>query len=480
VDAPQVSRPLLERAEVTRDWGIEPVPQSQRKLSGLDMAVLWGDLGIGLLVLVTGALLVPGLGFGAAMSAVILGSVIGVALLAMGAAAGASHGIPTMVLLRPVVGIRGSWLPSVLNALQLVGWTAVELWAMSFVADLVAERVFGFSARGAWLAIATIACTGLALWGPVGVTRVWMERFGAWVITGISIAVTVLVLTNDGIGQALSSSGTGGFPTFGPALDLVIAMPISWWPLVADYARFADRPRSAFLGTFGGYLVANVWLYALGALLVLTAGADPSPAGIAAGVLAIAGGSIAGVLFLVGLLVGETDEAFANMYSGAVAIQNIAPRVPYRLLVVAIAAIGATLAASLTMERYEVFLFLIGSVFVPLFGVLAADHFIVRRGVIETRDLYRRGGGYWYTGGIRIGSVVAWLMGVLVYHWIVPTGPASWIDWVRGLIGTPLSERFTWLGASIPSFLVAFAVALVAGASQRVSSRPTDLSNQKR
>jgi purine-cytosine permease-like protein len=198
-------------------------------------------------------------------------------------------------------------------------------------------------------------------------------------------------------------------------------------------------------------------------------------------VLAIAGGSIAGVLFLVGLLVGETDEAFADMYSGAVALQNIAPRVPYRVLVVAIAAIGATLAASLTMERYEVFLFLIGSVFVPLLGILAADHFIIRRGVIDTRDLYRTGGGgYWYTGGTRIGSVVAWLLGVLVYHWIVPTGPAWWTDWVRDVVGTPLSERFTWLGASIPSFLVAFAIALVVGTSQRVSSRPTDLSNQKR
>jgi putative hydroxymethylpyrimidine transporter CytX len=471
---------LLERVGVTRDWGIDPVPPSQRKLSGLDMAVLWGDLGIGLLVLVTGGLLVPGLGFGAAMIAVILGSVVGVTLLAMGAAAGAAVGVPTMVLLRPVLGVRGSWLPTTLNALQLVGWTAVELWAMSFVADLVAARIFGFSARGVWLAIATIACTALALWGPVGVTRIWMEKFGAWVITGISVAVTFLVLTSDGIGSAVSSSGAGGFPTFGPALDLVIAMPISWWPLVADYARFADRPRSAFFGTFGGYLVANVWLYALGALLVLTAGADPSPAGIAAGVLAIAGGSIAGILFLVGLLVGETDEAFANMYSGAVALQNIAPRVPYRVLVVAIAGIGAVLAASLTMERYEVFLFLIGSVFVPLFGVLAADHFVVRRGHIDARDLYRSSGGYWYTGGVRIGSLVAWLLGALVYHWIVPTGPTWWTDWVRGIVEIPLSERFTWLGASIPSFLVAFAVALVVGSSQRVSSRPTDLSAPER
>jgi NCS1 family nucleobase:cation symporter-1 len=471
---------LLERVEVTRDWGIEPVPRSQRKLSGFDMAVLWGDLGIGLLVLVTGALLVPALGFGAAMIAVILGSIVGVTLLAMGAAAGAGLGVPTMVLLRPVLGIRGSWLPSTLNALQLVGWTAVELWAMSFVADLVAERIFGLSARWVWLTIATIACTALALWGPVGVTRFWMERFGAWVIIGISVAVTFLVLTSEGIGSALSSSGTGGFPTFGPALDLVIAMPISWWPLVADYARFADRPRSAFIGTFGGYLVANVWLYALGALLVLTAQADPSPAGIAAGVLAIAGGSIAGILFLVGLLVGETDEAFANMYSGAVALQNIAPRVPYRVLVVAIAGIGAALAASLTMERYEVFLFLIGSVFVPLFGVLAADHFVVRRGHIEAGDLYRSSGAYWYTRGIRIGSLVAWLLGALVYHWIVPTGPTWWTDWVRDIVETPLSERFTWLGASVPSFLVAFAVALVVGSSQRVSSRPTDLSVPER
>ena len=107
--------------EKTPAWGIEPVPPSQRKLTGLDMAVLWGDLGIGLLVLVTGALLVPGLGFGAAMAAVILGSVVGVSLLALGAAAGADHGVPTMVLLRPVVGVRGSWLPSTLNALQLVG-----------------------------------------------------------------------------------------------------------------------------------------------------------------------------------------------------------------------------------------------------------------------------------------------------------------------------------------------------------------------
>ena len=109
------------------DYGIRPVPPSDRLLGGFDFAVLWGDLGIGLLVLVTGAYLVPALGFYEALGAIAAGSFIGVALLALAGVAGADHGIPTMVLFRPMLGVRGSWVPSALNALQLVGWTAVEL-----------------------------------------------------------------------------------------------------------------------------------------------------------------------------------------------------------------------------------------------------------------------------------------------------------------------------------------------------------------
>ncbi|MFP5298958.1 MAG: purine-cytosine permease family protein [Actinomycetota bacterium] len=257
-----MSEVLLERD--TAEWGIEPVPAEHRRLTGTDLAVLWGDLGIGVLVLVVGALLVPGLGFASAMLAVVIGSVIGVALLALGSAAGAHHGVPTMVLFRPALGVRGSWFPTILNVVQLVGWTAVELWAMSYIADIVSTEAFGFSARWLWLGLAAIVCTGLALWGPVGVTRVWMERFGAWVVVGISLVVTILLLTVDGIGDALSAPGVGGWPTFGVAIDLVIAMPISWLPLVADYSRFAIGRKQAFVGTFVGYLIANIWLYALG------------------------------------------------------------------------------------------------------------------------------------------------------------------------------------------------------------------------
>jgi NCS1 family nucleobase:cation symporter-1 len=442
-----------ERLDALPDPGIDPVPPEHRVLSAFDVAILWGDLGVGLLVLVTGALLVPALGFAQAMIAIVLGSLIGVALLAFGAVAGARHNLPTMVLLRPSLGLAGSWVPSVLNGVAMIGWTAVELWAMSVVADLVSERIFGFSARGLWLGIASIVCTLLALWGPVGVTRMWLERFGAWAVGGICVAITILALTSDGIGDAIRAEGTGGFPTFGTALDLVIVMPVSWLPLVADYTRFATRSKGAFVGTFWGYLVANVWLYALGALLVLGQGATPDPAGIAGGILAVAGGSIAGMLFLVGLLAGETDEAFANIYSGAVSFQNIWPRVPRRWLSVAVAIIGTALAAQLTMTAYESFLFLIGSVFLPLFGAVAARYAF---------DPSSRGGGASNSRrGDLVGTFVAWLVGFGMYHWINPTGPAWWVDRIAKLVGTPVWERVEWLPASLPAFIAAFVLQAV-------------------
>lgn len=106
-----------------------------------------------------------------------------------------------------------------------------------------------------------------------------MKRFSAWVIVGICMILTVLALTSQDVLSALSQPGTGDFPTFGAALDLVIAMPISWLPLVADYNRFARRSSGAFAGTFMGYLIANVWLYALGALLMLGGGGGSQPGG---------------------------------------------------------------------------------------------------------------------------------------------------------------------------------------------------------
>jgi NCS1 family nucleobase:cation symporter-1 len=438
------------------DLGIQPVPQPLRKLGALDVGVLWGNLAVGILVLAAGALLVTpvsagGLGqrFGNALVAIVIGSVAGSVLLALVAVAGHDRGVPSMVLLRPVLGRYGSYGASLVNVAQLIGWTGFEFWAMALFANRVSKQVFDLDVFWLWLALVAIFCTGLALAGPMRVVRVWLERVGSWIVLVACGYLTLYYLFKGGFGP-LFGNRPGASP-FGVAVDLVIVMPVSWLALVADYNRFSVTRRQNFTGTFAGYTFGNIWFYALGAMLVLAGGfADSSPEGIAAGILGISAGVVVGTLLLVSLLAGETDEAWADIYSAAVSIQNLVPRMAQRTLVLGIAVAGTAIGAVVTAGDYETFLFLLGSVFVPLFGVVLATW--VAGGLAPDGDGSRE-------PEFRFANVVVWIAGVLLYHWINPTGPSWWINWFTDHV--PGAGDHAWLGASLPSFAFTFGAGLL-------------------
>ena len=449
-------------------WGIGPVPPHHRRLGGLDFAVLWGDLSIGLLVILTGALLVPALGFRQALLAIGVGSALGCIPLALVGLAGAREGVPGMVLFRPVLGIRGSYLPSVLNIAQLVGWTGFEFWAMSLVANRMVHLTYGV-----WLTIVAVVCTALALGGPILVIRRWLERFGAWVVGAVGLWITIRLVTTANLSHIWNASGKGGWPDhFWLAVDLVIAMPVSWLPLVADYNRFARRGVTGASGTYLGYAFGNAWFYALGALLVLGAGLPQfaTPADLATAISGLAGGAIV----LLTLLVGETDEAFADIYSSAVSSQNLAPRVRQRGAIVAVAAAGVALAAwlgsrpDLAVGDYEYFLLLLGSVFVPLFGVFLADYFVLRNRNHDPDQLFEANGTL---PRVRARALIPWAVGFLVYHWCVESQLKGWStlqhtffhDWLH----LPFPLWNSAAGASLPSFAAAFLLSLAVLARPR-------------
>ncbi|HEX8099207.1 MAG TPA: cytosine permease [Actinomycetota bacterium] len=460
----RIERVLEEEAPV---WGIEPVPPRHRLLSGLDFVVLWGDLAIGLLVLLTGALLVPSIGFPQALLAIVVGSVIGSIPLALVGMAGAREGVPGMVLFRPVLGVRGSYVPSVLNVVQLVGWTGFEFWVMALVANEMSRRLFHFSSYWLWLGVVAVICTALALGGPILLVRRWLEKFGAWVVAGVAAWITIKVLTTADLAALWNRGGAGGYPgTFWLAVDLVIAMPVSWLPLVADYNRFGKRGGSSAAGTFAGYAIGNAWFYAVGALLVLAAGlTDVTPAGLGRAVAALAGGWIV----LLALLVGETDEAFADIYSAAVSSQNVRSKLPQRGAILAVAIAGVALAAflghepTLAVGNYEYFLLLLGSVFVPLFGVFVADYFVLNRKaearVLSEDDRHDNDSTSSGGGSSALSAVAAWVVGFLIYQWSVPTPLAGWQHSVEtvfhGWLHLPFPLANSAAGASIPSFAVA-------------------------
>lgn len=379
---------------------------ADRRLGARDHLVLWGSLGVGLLVIETGTF-VAELGLARAVLAVAVGSVIGSALLAAAARIGAAERLPSMMLLRPVLGRRGSLVPTALNVLQLVGWTAFELWVMGHAAAVIGRALFGHGGAGVWIVVFALWSTAMALGGPLAVVRVWLEKVGVWAMLAASLYLTYRLASSVDLGALWSQAGTapGGFWRM---VDLVIVMPVSWLPLVADYSRFATSPQASFRGTFAGYALANTWFYLLGVLFVLSAdlGPAPSPADLAAAIAALGGGALA----LVAILVDETDNVFADIYSAAVSIRNALPGADQRVLVVGLGALGAVLAAVARMDAYFDFLVLIGSVFVPLFGVLLADHYIVGRGAGYG------GGAPDADGGVRWGAMLAWAVGVAAYH----------------------------------------------------------------
>ncbi|MGH2995568.1 MAG: cytosine permease, partial [Gaiellaceae bacterium] len=345
-----------------RTWGVTPVPDRLRTLSLLDTGLLWGNLGISLLVLFTGTFL-AGLGLQRALLAAVVGAALGTALLGLAGLIGFERRVPGMVLLRDPLGRQGSYLPTGLNVAQNLGWGVFELFVISTAANALADEVFGFRERWLWVLVFGALTAALALAGPISFVRRYVRRFAVWVVAASVGYLVWWALDGAGVSGLWSAAGEGGI-TFWQGVDLTVAMAASWLPLAADYTRFSRSGRAAFWGTAVGYFVPLVVLYGLGALLLLSRDLADTTALFTA----IAAGGAASAVALLALTVDETDEPFANVYSAAVSLQNLLPRAPQRGLIL-LAGGAATLGALLVdIVAYGSFLFLLGSCFVPLFG----------------------------------------------------------------------------------------------------------------
>jgi putative hydroxymethylpyrimidine transporter CytX len=433
-------------------WGIEPVPERLRTLSLFDGFLLWANLSVSLLVIVAGALLVLpgssgglGLSLPEAIGALIAAAVVGNLMLGVGGLIGADARVPSMVLLRAPLGRRGSYLPTGLNILQCLGWSVFELIVIATGASALSQHVFGFGGVPFWKILFGVVATALALLGPVGFVRRYVRKFAVWIVIASLLYLTWWSLHGQ---HAIRLWHRPGAHAFWPGFDLVLASIVSWTPLVADYTRFARSRSAGFWGAGLGYFIPTIPLFGLGAVIAMSRHIGDAPSLLTA----IASGGAASVLALLALTVDESDEAFANVYSGAVSLQNLLPGVPQRALVAGTAAVSTIGALAIDLRNYQPFLFLLGSFFVPLFGVLLADWLLAGRRY-ERDDIFA-------VREVRIEMVLAWLAGFAFYQWLYPVGPRWWTRLVAHLH----PHALPWGGASLPSLAVTFVVALCARA----------------
>jgi nucleobase:cation symporter-1, NCS1 family len=441
----------------TPAFGIEPVPERLRVLGVLDGFLLWANLSVSLLVIVAGAFLVlPASEYGLALSlpdavaAIVAAAIVGNLMLGIGGLIGADARVPTMVLLRAPLGRRGSYLPTALNIIQCLGWSVFELIIIATGATALSHEVFGFGGLAFWKIGFGLVATGLAFLGPVGFVRKYVRKFAVWVVIGSLVYLSWWSLHGQ---HPIRLWHRGGAHGFWPGFDLVLASIISWTPLVADYTRFSRTRRAGFWSAGLGYFVPTIPLFTLGAVIAMSRSISEAPALLTA----IAAGGAASIIALLALTVDESDEAFANVYSGAVSLQNLLPRAPQRLLVAGIAATATVGALVIDLRNYQQFLYLLGSFFVPLFAVLLADW------LLSGRHYGRE--HIFGAPELRAEMVAAWLVGFCLYQWLAPTGPGWWLH----LTAHTHPHALPWGGASLPSFAAAFGLAALA---RLVAGRP--------
>lgn len=418
---------------------LTPLRESARVFQRRDHMALWFSLGVGLLVMQIGAYLVPAVGTRDAMLAIVLGSCVGAGLLAWTARVGCESGLASAGLMNATYGSAFARLPVVLNIVQLIGWTTFELVIMREGTQAIGAQAFGWSLGGP---LGTVLTT--LLWGAVllallagsmvKLVRRFVTRFGLPLVV-LSLAwLTWQFATRlhaKGLDAFWTRPGDGTMGMFG-ALDLVIAMPVSWLPLVADYARHGKRSTGglggAFSGTWIGYVLANIWCYALGVMVVSVA--EPGTNLVAALLLAQGGLVALGLI-----LIDELDNAYGDVYSGSVSAHSLQPRWSVRRWGLLLAAVCIAFALVLPMHSLEPFLLLLSSVFVPLYGVILG-----RLGTGSTAVPIG-------TRRVDLAAAAIWVGGIGAYHACAAWAP----QWGSALPTLAVTFVLAWLTRPSPA-----------------------------
>ena len=390
-------------ANTSHNESLAPVGADQRVFGWYSHASLWFSLGVGLLVMQMGAYLVPALGTQEAMLAILLGSVLGSGLLAWVAKIACDTGLSSAGLMHQVYGSAFARLPVLLNILQLVGWTTFELVVMRD------GTLAMFGSSGALTpAMATLLWGGvltlLMLGTMLGLVRSFVSRFGLPLVVLSLLWLSyqfVGLLQAQGWAAFWSRPGTGEMSLLS-ATDLVIAMPVSWLPLIADYARHGNNSKTALSGSWIGYAIANIWCYALGVMVISVS----APEANLVNTLLLAQ---AGLLALGLILLDELDNAYGDVYSASVNSHSLWSRLSVKHWGLLIALGCTALALVLPMHDLEPFLLMLSSVFVPLYGVI----------------LGRLGAGVAASDNVPVkwGAALIWLAGVGVFHAVATWAP---------------------------------------------------------
>ncbi len=328
-----------------------------KKTSTFSNGLIWFGAGVSIAEIITGTYLAP-LGFKTGIIAIILGHIIGCVMLFLAGLIGGQTGRSSMETAAISFGKKGSSFFAVMNVLQLVGWTGI----MIYDASLSAETIFSAGAKLWALIIGGL----IIVWILVGMKT--LEKIN--VVAMLSLFVLTIVLCVQIMKNAGAAViGASDAMTFGGAVELAVAMPLSWYPVISDYTRYAEKPFAATLVSTITYGLVSSWMFIIGmGAAIFTETSD------VAQIMVKAGLGIAGLIIVVFSTVTTT---FLDAFSAGVSSVSVYGKINEKHAAVVATVIGTVGACLINMDDITNFLYLIGSVFAPMIAVLIADYFIL-------------------------------------------------------------------------------------------------------
>lgn len=356
----------------------------KRRTSVFENGLIWFGAGVSIAEILTGTYFAP-LGFGKGILAILIGHVIGCCMLFFSGLIGGRSRKSAMETVKISFGQKGSLLFAVLNIIQLVGWTAIMIYDGAVAADGIWK-----TGRLVWC----IVIGGLiTLWILIGIQN--LGKINTVAMTALFVLTIVLsfVIFADGSVGGVSGEGM----TFGAAVELSVAMPLSWLPLISDYTREAESPFKATAVSVIVYGVVSCWMYVIGMGAAIFTGESDI-----AQILVKAGLGVAGLIIIVFSTVTTT---FLDAYSAGVSSETVSAKINGKWFAVGAAVLGTIGAVLFRMDDITDFLYLIGSVFAPMIAIQIADYFILKK------DHSSR--------NVHVQNLVIWVIGFAVYRMLM-------------------------------------------------------------
>lgn len=362
--------------------------KDKNKLYLFDFALLWCGAAISISEIITGGLLAP-LGFKKGLLAILLGHIIGTTIFIFAGIIGTRENVSSMESTKISFGLYGSYIFSILNILQLVGWTAIMINTAAQSMNMISKKMWSINNIALWSFVIALLIIFLIASGMTGFKKI------------NSVAVILLFILTLVLGYLTFKSGQldshiKGNISFGAALELVVTMPLSWLPMVSDYTKFAASEKGGAFGSFFGYFIGSSWMFIIGlASAIVFKNSDPSFIMLSSG-LGIIGFGI--------VILSTVTTTFMDAYSAGFSLLNIVPKLNEKIVAIIITLIGAVISLTFNMNNYSNFLYAIGSVFAPLFAILLTDYFIKKHTKISDKLI------------INFGAVIIWILGIITYY----------------------------------------------------------------